>query len=130
MRSGGRSPMYQARSKDGGRTWSEPKSIGWPGVKPHLRLLSNGVLACSSGRGMYGQPQVTYAMFSLDGTGEVWEYPFAFHTGPGCSYTSNMERDGKFYVAYSHSDFTRPAGEHGLAHQAIKWVVLNLTLSS
>ncbi len=77
-------------------------SIGWPGVKPHLRLLSNGVLACSAGRGLYGHPQITYAMFSLDGTGKVWEYPFAFHTGDGCSYSSNMERDGKFYVVYSN----------------------------
>ena len=129
MRTGSRSPMYQSRSTDGGCTWSEPRSIGWPGVKPHLRLLGNGVLACSSGRGIYGQPQVTYAMFSIDGTGEVWEYPFAFHTGPGCSYTSNMERDGKFYVVYSHSSFTSPVGTHGLPCQSIKWVILNLTLS-
>ena len=129
MRTGSRSPMYQSRSTDGGWTWSEPTSIGWPGVKPHLRLLSNGVLACSSGRGMYGQPQITYATFNIDGTGEVWEYPFAFHTGPGCSYTSNMEREGKFYVVYSHSSFTSPAGTHGLPYQSTKWVILNLTLS-
>ena len=43
MRTGGRSPMYQSRSTDGGHTWSEPESVGWQGVKPHLRLLSNGV---------------------------------------------------------------------------------------
>ena len=130
MRSGSHSQMYQARSSDGGQTWSEPVSIGWPGVKPHLRLLSNGVLACSSGRGAYGNPQVTYAMFSLDGTGEEWEYPMAFHTGPGCSYTSNMERDGKFYVAYSHSSFTKPSGTYGLPYHSIKWAVLNVTLSA
>ncbi|MCZ6680638.1 MAG: sialidase family protein [Candidatus Poribacteria bacterium] len=128
MRTGSGSPMYQSRSTDGGETWSEPTSIGWPGVKPHLRLLSNGVLACSAGRGVYGQPQVTYAMFSLDGTGEVWEYPFAFHTGPGCSYTSNMERDGKLYVVYSHSSFTSPADTYGLPYHAIKWAVLNTVL--
>ena len=130
MRSGSHSPMYQARSSDGGRTWSEPASIGWPGVKPHLRLLSNGVLACSSGRGVYGHPQVTYAMFSLDGTGEDWEYPMAFHTGPGCSYTSNMERDGKLYVVYSHSSFTKPSGTYGLPYHAIKWAVLDVSLSA
>lgn len=70
MRTGSRSTMYQSRSTDGGQTWSDPVSIGWPGVKPALRLLSNGVLACSSGRGAYGHPQVTYAIFSIDGTGE------------------------------------------------------------
>ena len=127
MRTGGsNSPMYQSRSTDGGRTWSDPVSVGWPGVKPHLRLLSNGVLACSSGRGLYGHPQITHAMFSIDGTGKVWEYPFAFHTGPGCSYTSNMERDGKFYVVYSHSSFTKPAGTYGLPYHSIKWVVLDV----
>ena len=127
MRTGSHSTLYQSRSTDGGWTWSEPASIGWPGVKPDLRLLSNGVLACSSGRGMYGHPQVTYAMFSLDGTGEEWEYPFAFHTGPGCSYTSNMERDGRFYVVYSHSSFTGPSGTYGLPYHSIRWAVFDLT---
>ena len=129
MRTGSGSPMYQSRSTDGGWTWSEPMCIGWQGVKPHLRLLKNGVLACSAGRGVYGQPQITHAMFSIDGTGEVWEYPFAFHTGPGCSYTSNMERDGKFYVVYSHSSFQRQADTYDFSHHSIKWVVLNVTLS-
>jgi len=128
MRTGSRSPMYQSRSTDGGSTWSEPASIGWPGVKPDLRLLSNGVLVCSAGRGVYGHPQITYAMFSLDGTGEMWEYPFAFHTGPGCSYTSNMERDGLLYVVYSHSSFTRPSETYDLPHQAIEWIALKVKL--
>ena len=128
MRSGSGSPLYQSRSTDGGSTWSTPECVGWPGVKPHLRLLENGVLACSTGRGLYGQPQITSALFSLDGTGATWEHPFAFHTGPGCSYTSNMERGGQFYVVYSHSSFTRPAASHGLPHQSIKWVVLDVDL--
>lgn len=127
MRSGSDTPMHQSRSKDGGKTWSLPVSIGWPGVKPRLRVLSNGVLACSSGRGIYGSPQVTYAMFSIDGTGEKWEAPFNFHTGSGCSYTWNLERNGKFYVIYSDSDFTKPLGTYGLPYQAIKWAVLNVS---
>ena len=129
MRTGQRSPMYQSRSTDGGRTWSEPESAGWQGVKPHLRLLSNGVLACSAGRGAYGFPQVTHAMFSMDGTGRHWEYPLAFHTGPGCSYTSNMERGGKLYVAYSHSSFTRESGAYALPYHAIKWAVIDVEVS-
>jgi len=127
MRSGSDTPLYQSRSKDDGKTWSLPVSIGWPGVKPRLRVLSNGVLACSSGRGIYGSPQVTYAMFSIDGTGEKWEAPFNFHTGPGCSYTWNLERNGQFYVIYSHSDFRKALGAYRLPYQAIKWAVLNVT---
>jgi hypothetical protein len=126
MRTGSYSPMFQSRSADGGETWSTPVSTGWAGVKPRLRVLPNGVLACVSGRGAYGHPQVTQVILSLDGTGTRWEAPFAFHTGPGCSYTSTMLRDGKLHVVYSHSDFTREWGTHGMASQAIKRAVLNV----
>ena len=129
MRSGQYSPMYQSRSTDGGHTWTTPESTGWQGVKPHLRLLSNGVLACSAGRGAYGHPQVTHAMFSIDGTGEHWEYPLAFHTGPGCSYTSNLERGGKLYVAYSHSSFTKGSGSYDFNKHMIKWAVIDVQLT-
>ena len=69
-------------------------------------------------------------MFSIDGTGEEWEYPLSFHTGPGCSYTSNMEREGKLYVAYSHSSFTKPSGAFDLPYHSIKWVVIDAALSA
>ena len=127
VRTGSFSPLYQVRSSDNGNTWSAPTSTGWPAAKPALRLLSNGVLACSSGRGGFGHPQITHAMFSLDGRGEHWETPFAFHTGPGCSYTSNMERDGLFYVAFSDSSFTREKELYDMPYQAIKWAVLRVT---
>jgi len=130
MRTGSYAPMFQSRSTDGGRTWSTPINTGWPGVKPRLRLLPNGVLACAAGRGAYGHPQVTHVMLSLDGTGKHWEYPFAFHTGPGCSYTSTMVRDGKLHVIYSHSDFTREFGTHGLPSQSIKRAVLDVQLGT
>lgn len=130
LRTGSHSPLYQVRSGDGGNTWSEPVSTGWPAAKPDLCLLSNGVLACTSGRGNFGHPQVTHAMFSLDGRGQHWETPFVFHTGPGCSYTSNMERDGLLYVAYSDSSFTRPRDEYDAPYQAIKWAVLRAELSN
>ena len=130
MRTGSYSPMFQSRSTDGGHTWSTPQNIGWQGVKPRLELLPSGVLACVAGRGAYGHPQVTHVMLSLDGTGEHWEYPFAFHTGPGCSYTTTMQRDGKLHVAYSHADFTREFGTHGLPSQTIRRVVLDVRLES
>ena len=126
MRSGSDTPMYQSHSTDDGKTWSAPVSTGWPGVKPRLRLLKSGVLACSAGRGAYGHPQVTHAMFSPDGTGRKWETPFEFHTGPGCSYTWNFEQDGQLVVVYSHSSFGKPEGTYGLPFQSIKWVWLDV----
>ncbi len=129
LRTSGRTPLYQTRSTDGGRRWSTPESTGWPAAKPDLHLLSNGVLACSSGRGVYGHPQVTHVMFSLDGRGERWEAPFIFHTGPGCSYTSSLERDGRLYVAYSDSSFTKERDRYNMPYQAIRWAVLKLAFA-
>ena len=128
MRTGSYSPMFQSRSTDGGHTWSTPVNTGWQGVRPRLQVLPNGVLTCAAGRGAYGHPQVTHVMLSLDGTGAHWEYPFAFHTGPGCSYTSTMQRDGKLHVVYSDSDFTREMGTHSLSVQAIRRAVLDVQL--
>ena len=51
MRADSYAPMFQARSRDSGHTWSEPESTGWQGVKPRLEVLPNGVLACAAGRG-------------------------------------------------------------------------------
>ena len=126
MRTDMYAPMWQARSTDGGRTWSQPESTGWQGVKPRLEVLPNGVLACAAGRGGYGHTQVTHVMLSLDGTGRHWEQPFYFHTGPGCSYTTTMQRDGKLHVMYSHSDFTREMGTHGLPNQKIRRAVFDV----
>ena len=127
MRTGSYSPLWQARSRDGGRTWDTPEPMGWPGAKPQLQVLPNDVLVCVSGRGSYGHPQVTHVMISIDGTGNNWEAPFAFHTGPGCSYTSTMQRDGKLHVFYSDSDFTRDMGTHGLPVQRIRRAVFDIS---
>ena len=64
MRTGSYSPMFQSRSSDGGHTWSTPVNTGWQAVKPRLTLLPSGVLACASGRGAYGHPQITHVMLS------------------------------------------------------------------
>ena len=56
LRTGSYSPLWQARSRDGGRTWDAPESTGWPAVKPQLQVLPNGVLACASGRGVLRPP--------------------------------------------------------------------------
>lgn len=52
----------------------------------------------------------------------------AFHTGSGCSYTTNMERDGKFYVVYSDSSFTKEVDEYDKPYQSIKWAVLDMNV--
>jgi len=49
MRTGRFAPMYQARSRDGGRTWSRPQSLHTLGLAPQLTLLPGGTLACSFG---------------------------------------------------------------------------------
>ncbi len=126
MRTGSYSPMFQSRSSDGGHTWSTPTNTGWQAVKPRLTLLPNGVLACASGRGAYGHPQITHVMLSLDGSGEHWEAPFAFHTRGGCSYTSKMYRDDRLHVVYSDSDFTRDLGTIGLPSQRICRAVIDV----
>ncbi len=130
MRTGSYSPMFQSRSSDGGRTWSTPENTGWQGVRPQLQVLPSGVLACSAGRGAYGHPQITHVMLSLDGTGRHWETPFAFHTGPGCSYTTAWQRDDRLHVAFSHSDFTRELGTNELPIQAIRRAVLDIQVLS
>ena len=86
MRNLSAKPMYSARSTDGGKTWSAPQRMpdeyAALSVDPDLRLLSNGMLACSAGRPNCG------LMFSPDGTGKTWTKPFTIFTGPTTSYTS------------------------------------------
>lgn len=67
MRTGDDGLMYQTSSADDGKTWEKPVSSGAKGVDPHLRLLGDGILACS-----YGRPGPVTVMFSLDGTGRTW----------------------------------------------------------
>lgn len=49
MRTGRYAPLYQCRSRDGGRTWSEPVSLETLGLRPRMARLENGILACSFG---------------------------------------------------------------------------------
>ena len=67
MRTDGGYPMYQSFSNDGGNTWTQASQAGVDGVAPDMRLLSNGVLACS-----YGRPGVNIRLFSPDGSGNGW----------------------------------------------------------
>jgi hypothetical protein len=59
-------PMYHARSRDGGRTWTKPAVMAPNGVLPRLLRLGNGMLVLSSGR-----PGVQLR-FSRSGLGDDW----------------------------------------------------------
>ncbi|MFH1009139.1 MAG: hypothetical protein V1800_16820 [Candidatus Latescibacterota bacterium] len=80
----------------------------------------------SSPRNMLPEGIAWSSPTGVENAWNAWEVPFAFHTGPGCSDTSNREPDGKFYVAQS---FAKSAGAYGLPYHAIKWVVLDVALS-
>jgi hypothetical protein len=100
MRTMSGEPMYQSKSTDGGLTWSKPVSAGVNGVRPHMELMSNGVIACSYGRLSYPPSLGDQVMFSLDG-GESWMDHTTIYHGPSTGYTSMVEvRPGELLLAY------------------------------
>jgi hypothetical protein len=70
FRTGNGGLLGQTWSSDGGRTWSKPIPMTIRGVAPHIRLLSSGLLALSTGR-----PAPVSIFFSPDGNGEAWSPP-------------------------------------------------------
>ena len=60
--------MFQARSRDLGRTWEPPERLIARGVWPRARRLANGILVCA-----YGRPGCQL-MVSLEGDGTDWQY--------------------------------------------------------
>jgi len=89
IRTGGGQPMYQAKSADDGLSW-ELTGMTACGVLPRLCLLSNGVVACSSGR-LGSKPGIgDQVLFSDDG-GRTWTEPILIFHGPSTGYTSMLE---------------------------------------
>jgi hypothetical protein len=116
MRTGGGSrgegPMFQTWSTDEGRTWSKPVSAGVEGVSPRLRLLSNGVLACT-----YGRPGPVSIMFSLDGSGKSWSHHTPLFDGKSSCYTDMIEVSPScLLVVYDHV----PYGWKSIPHEELK----------
>lgn len=106
----GDGPLYQARSKDEGRTWEHPRVIRPYGVLPRLLHLGNGMLVLSTGR------PGAELLVSADGRGETWTEPTPlvpvtspYNQHDSCGYTSLLALDDEsFLVAYSW--FQKPAG--------------------
>jgi hypothetical protein len=87
--------MGEAWSSDDGKTWTKTVDTGFKGVAPHLRLLSNGILACT-----YGRPGPVTIMFSLDG-GKKWTNVTPIFNGMSTRYTDLIEvRPGEVLVIY------------------------------
>jgi len=83
-------------SSDDGKTWTKPASIPYIGVSLRVRRLSNGVLACTTGR-----PGPVVVMFSADGTGEKWSHITPIFEGNSSNYTDFIEVEpGKLLVVY------------------------------
>jgi hypothetical protein len=70
LRTGRGGYLGQTWSSDGGMSWSKPAAMNIRGVAPHLRLLSSGLLALSTGR-----PGPVSVYFSPDGNGQQWSAP-------------------------------------------------------
>lgn len=95
-RTGSDGYMGVAWSSDEGKTWTPPKLILEKGVEPRVRLLSCGVLACSTGR-----PGPVTMMFSLDGTGSEWSHETAIFHDMSTRYTEFLElAPGKLFLVY------------------------------
>jgi hypothetical protein len=74
-------PIMWTRSRDEGRTWSEPARTGVQGAFPSLAVLPDGVVAMS-----YGRPGAM-VIFSTDG-GRTWADPTCVDATPYSGYTS------------------------------------------
>jgi hypothetical protein len=106
-------PMYIARSKDKGKTWTKPEFFTPFGVWPQLLKLKNRVVVLS-----YGRPGVNL-LFCNDGKGEIWSKnlilsPSDRASGTGtCGYTGILATgDNKFLITHSKWPYKNEKGEN------------------
>jgi hypothetical protein len=96
FRTGSDACMGQSWSSDDGRTWTPPVSTALKGVAPHLRRLSNGILACTTGR-----PGPVTVMLNVDGRGGSWSHATEVFRGRSTCYSDLIEVGaGKLLVVY------------------------------
>lgn len=113
MRRGSNNMIYKSWSKDEGRTWSQPVTIGFRGVEPAMMEMQDGTLALCTGR-----PDAIAVRFSVNG-GETWtnttgltkgfehKNPSKPHaTQKSTCYTGMVEvQPGKLLIVYDHLPF-------------------------
>jgi hypothetical protein len=108
FRTGGNALLGKTWSSDDGVTWARPVSIGFKGVSPHLRKLSNGLLACTTGR-----PGPVTILFNTDGRGESWSRPTELFNGRSTCYSDVVEfAPGRLFVVYD----SVPYGPHQIPY--------------
>lgn len=99
VRTGAPAPLFQFRSKDGGKSWGEATIVDNAGVNPSAKLLQNGTLALISGR-----PNL-YLYLDFTGTGKNFQ-KYLIWKGSTSSYASILEVEpNKLMVIYDESDF-------------------------
>lgn len=84
LRQGSRRPLHQVWSRDGGKTWTEPKVLEEGSVDADLVVMADGTLAAS-----YGRPG-SNLMLSADG-GRTWSAHAVVSVQKGFNYTALTE---------------------------------------
>jgi len=104
MRTGSGEPLYQSRSSDHGKRWSNPVPTSARGVDPDLFVMKSGIIACSYGRlqprkeiepSISLDPKLPASMgvqimFSTD-EGASWTNHTTVYAGPSTGYTGIEE---------------------------------------
>jgi hypothetical protein len=107
-------PIMMSRSEDGGRTWAKPWRTGANGAYPNLLVLSDGMLALSSGR------PGAFIMFSND-RGATWADRCVVDATPYSGYTSMVELAPRTILcAYGAKNYIDP--ESGETSNVIRLV--------
>ncbi len=95
-------PLCVSRSEDNAATWSEPERTGWEGVAPDLTVMSDGTLACSTGR------PGAWLLLS-DDNGRTWREGFSINAQRYSGYTSVIEIEpGVLLYGYGVRDWLDP----------------------
>lgn len=107
--------MFQTKSVDGGRTWSDLKQLigDQEGAPPHLMRHSSGMLVCSYADRYSERGRAVRVMLSCD-EGETWNCDSAVYENSvswDLGYPSTVElKDGSLLtVFYAHEKVDAPA---------------------